>query len=318
MSSPGDRYAAISVFGVIFAGWAAFLYQYKPPPSGRAAHASQSADESTVPKSLEDVLRRRVIAEETATTLEDWVAQARSRMDQKKYKDDANLRGDMARVLLESAQGSRPPSAERLAEGRRLAERAAALGGRKSMAALSSQLALKLAEGRPEEALASASALIEASPLWSSHASATHAYLAAACAKACRARRQEQLAKHAPEGTVFKGDPPDRAASTDRAAAMWRVMEAGRTAAKGADLEPDNKEAQAWKAATKRLVDLNAYKISKSDELFELGGCHVYEGLKLNSAGDGGDGSRCPAADDNPYAKKKGKGGKKKAAAAQS
>ena len=302
--SYSDRQSFLAVFGVLLAIWASFLYGYKSPPTGRAAHASHSADADSVPKSLEDILTRRVVPEAKAAKLHDWALAARERVDSKKYKDDANIAGDLARVLLESAQGSRPPSAEQLAEGRRMAELAAMRGGRKSSAARASKLALLLAEGQFEEALSVANDLLAVTHRWPSYASATYAYLAASCAKACKARRQEQLMQHAPEGTVFK-EPPERAAGSERAAAMWRIMEAGRTAAKGAELEPENKEAQAWKHATRKLVELDAFRVSSSAELFELGGCEAFVGLKL-------DGTKCPPDGDNPYVKKgKGKGKKK-------
>ena len=81
---------------------------------------------------------------------------------------------------------------------------------------------------------------------------------------------------------------------------MWRVMEAGRTYEKAAALESSNAHAKEASEASKKLRNLDAFRVSSSAELFELAGCSVYEGRKL-------DGKRCPTESENPFQKKKKK-----------
>lgn len=288
----------------LVAACAALLYSYGWAIS--ESRSSMLAAEGAPPKTLDDIFARRSLGVDAATRLEVWAAEARDRTSQPMHVNDVLLHSQLARFLLESAHGSRPPRPERLAEGRKMAERAATLSP-KSAAALWARMALLLAEGNPEDALEPAAKLLQVDSSWHAHEAVTHAYLAAGCSMACKARRYEQILRHAPEGAVHsEAEPPAREASSKRAAAMWRVMEAGRTAAKGASLAPADTQAAAWRDVTKALVQLDAFRVSTSDELFKLAGCTAYEGLKL-------DGKRCPAEGDNPYAKKKArpKGGKR-------
>ena len=218
--------------------------------------------------------------------------------------DDVDLNAELAESLLESGYASRPPSQDRLEQGRRRAQHVMKLLP-KSASAMRANLLLLLAEGKPEDSLGPASKLIEVAPSAESHKVAGHAYLAATCSRACAARRAEQVGRFAPEGAVFaKGKEPSALASSYRAAGMWRIMEGGRTFAAGAAREPKNPEAQARSDVTEKFRNLNAFQVSTTTALMELADCAMYEGLKL-------DGKRCPAEGEDPYTKKKKKGSKK-------
>ena len=89
---------------------------------------------------------------------------------------------------------------------------------------------------------------------------------------------------------------------------MWRIMEAGRHYEAAAKLEPENPEAAELSKAGERLRNLDAFKVSSVKQLFELGECHHWEGVRL-------DGKTCPreggAPDEFTKGKKKKKAKKK-------
>lgn len=218
--------------------------------------------------------------------------------------NDAKALAERATMLLESGYGTRPPTPEDMKQGKADADKATELAP-KAAASLRAQMALLLANGDAEDAIGLASKYAEADDTAEANTILGHAYLAATCAKACAARKQEQVGVHAPKGTVYqeRNDPSSKA-STHRAASMWRVMEGGRTFSKAAGLAPGNRALEEVSEATKNFRDLNAYQVSSSDTLMELGDCEVYVGLKL-------DGKRCPAVGDNPFKKDKKKKTKK-------
>jgi len=266
----------------------------------RDASAASPGDQA--PLTLEDLVQR---APPTSGVYKTKMERAKRLLA--KDAGDVAAMADMAELLLESGGGSRPLSEEQLASGRELAGKLGKLapGG---AAAFRAQMALLLAEGQPEEALQPAAELLKQSPgSAAAHFSAAQAYLSATCSKACAARHHEQIAATAPEGTVFGKGGRDGEASNNRAAAMWRVMEAGRTLAAGAVAEPHNTRAQEAAEASRSLRELDAFRVSTSSELFSLGNCAVFEGRKL-------DGKRCPAPGEDPFKMRKQKQKKKKAA----
>ena len=219
----------------------------------------------------------------------------------KSSPDDSGLHALNAFLLLESGFGARPPSDEQLAEGKKAHEKALKLLGSAAQTAdlVRSEFALGLAQGEAEASLAHGQQLVELDGSVASRAMWAKAYLAATCSKACAARHQEQLAKHAPDGAVFtRGKEPGTMASAHRAAGMWRVMEAGKVLQAAAGAHPTHIWALAASRASARLRSLNTAKISSSAELFELAGCAAYEGVKL-------DGARCPKDGEDPYERKR-------------
>ena len=99
-------------------------------------------------------------------------------------------------------------------------------------------------------------------------------------------------------------------ASTERAGAMWRIMEAGRVYERANFSAPSANAT--WNAtdaafATRQLRSLNAFQVSSTEKLFALGNCDMYIGVKVG-------GRVCLSEDNNPYAKKKKKKKKKQGA----
>jgi hypothetical protein len=258
------------------------------------------------------------------------------------------LYADLAELVLESGYASRPPDSDALEEGRRLVKFVAKKLGKGTSRVLKLEMLLLLAEGQAEDSLGPATKLQlavdgkqwegekkgydqkfelvgtpetdDAEAIWEAYHVQAQALLAATCEKACHARKLELLAKHAVEGAVFKEDPM-QAASTQRAGAMWRIMEAGRVYERANFSAPTANatfNALDVVVATRQIRNLNAFQVSTSEKLFALGNCDMYIGVKLG-------GRVCLSEDNNPYAKKKkkkkgGKGGKggKDAASAES
>ena len=144
-------------------------------------------------------------------------------------------------------------------------------------------MALLLAEGQTEDALQPGSKALELDPSARTYMALARAHLAATCALACQARAEEQKTK------AGLGPEPARGkdAGTLQAGAMWRVMEAGRNYEAAANAEPENEAAQEASLKSKPLRNLDAFRVSRTAELFELAECSVYEGKRLN-------GKRCP------------------------
>ena len=268
-------------------------YNIRGPGARKKAAAAAATTEKSPLLSLADLTDR-------APPVTAAADEARIRKRLEEDPENAESHATLATLLLESGFGSRPPKADRFSAGRARFDRANKLKAKKS-SQLRAKLALQLAEGLVEDSLATGVALVEAAPSVRTHHMHARAYLAATCSKACQARHQEQLHKHAPEGAVFTPEnEPTKAASSHRAAGMWRVMEAGRTFEKAAALDTSNAHAKEASEASKKLRNLDAFRVSSSAELFELAGCSVYEGRKL-------DGKRCPTETENPYQKKKKK-----------
>jgi len=235
--------------------------------------------------------------------------------------EEVSLKAELAALVLESGYGSRQPDTDAVQEGRELADFVFRKAGDKSLVGLRLQMLLLLAEGKAEDALLPASQLQQAmdgrqwadktedgwtkvgdpqsddaEAIWAAYNTYAQALFAATCEKACAARKLELLAKHAVEGAVFKGDP-EKQHSSLRAAAMWRIMEAGRVYERAYKVAPTANAT--WNAldchfATGRLRNLNAFQVSTTQKLFALGNCEPYEGVRLG-------GKVCLAADDNPY-----------------
>lgn len=214
---------------------------------------------------------------------------------------EADLHAREAFILLESGFGSRPPSNEHMVAGEKALAKAQKLFGTAAKTAdlMRAELALNLAKGETEAALPLGQELVELDGSVVSRAMWAKAWLAATCSKACAARHQEQLGKHAPEGAVFpRGKEPGAMASAHRAAGMYRVMEAGKVLLAAAGAHPTHAWAQAASKVSAKLRSLNTGKVSSSGELFDLAGCSRYEGVKL-------DGGRCPKDGEDPYERKR-------------
>lgn len=239
--------------------------------------------------------------------------------------ETTRLKAALAALVLESGYSSRPPDTDALEEGRQLIDSVATRLGERSSQLLKLRTLLLLAEGKAEAALGFASQLQEvidgkrwegekkgkdqkfaqgiaetddAEAIWTAYNVQAQTLLAATCEKACRARTLELLSKHAAEGAVFKEDPLKQA-SSERAGAMWRIMEAGRVYERAYKAAPTANST--WSAldchfATNRLRSLNAFQVSSTPKLFALASCDAYVGVKLG-------GKTCLAEDDNPYDK---------------
>jgi hypothetical protein len=141
-----------------------------------------------------------------------------------------------------------------------------------------------------------AAASEEPEEIWAAYHTLAQTHLAATCAKACHARKLELLAQHAVEGAVFAEDPI-KAASSQRAGGMWRVMEAGRVYERAYKAAPSANAT--WNAldchfATNRLRTLNAFQVSSTNKLFALANCDMYVGVRV-------EGKTCLDEGENPY-----------------
>ncbi len=289
--------------------FAAVWLRSAPPPvtsTHKEPDPAPRAQEQELPGAdyLEAMLRREPPAARTVKIKNERLA----RLLQSENPDDAAALAELAEVRLESGQGCRPPSEVELTVGREAVKRADVvarsavdpLDAREWSAVLRAKLALKLAEGLAEDAIGVASDYVQAAPKsFGAYLAKAHALLAAACSRACAARHQEQLLAHAPDGAVWGAKHPSSEAGTLRAAAMWRVMEAGRTLEAAAEAAAGEEAARAAEAS-RGLRELDAFKVSSTEQLWRLARCEMYEGVRL-------DGKRCPREDANPYAKSKKK-----------
>jgi hypothetical protein len=238
------------------------------------------------------------------------------------------LYANLAELVLESGYASRPPSSDALEEGRKLVKFVSKKLGKGSSRTLKLRMLELLAEGNAEDSLGPASELQRAvdgkqwegekkgreqryslvsepetddpEAVWEAYHVQAQAMVAAACEKACHARKLELLAQHAVEGAVFEKDP-HKDADSARAGAMWRLMEAGRIYERANFSAPTaNGTYDALDAvvATSRLRSLNAFQVSTTAKLFALGSCDMYIGVKVG-------GRVCLAEDANPYVKKR-------------
>lgn len=168
------------------------------------------------------------------------------------------------------------------------------------------ETAVLMAEGKGEEAIQPGRRAVDAAPTPAQAAQEqiqlARAHLLASCAMSCSARESLRAEKRAEEKAgrrksaletredeqrqqqeaTTKGRKMDR--STQRAGAMWRIMEAGRILQQAAASAPADQEVKRLARSSKSLVKLDANKVLNTEQIMVYAQCHFFFGQQVDGA----------------------------------
>ena len=334
MPEPPPRHRALLV-PIIMSVIGAWLFV--PRDSGSPPTSDKKSDGEEEPEIDRDMWWSPLSPEELEANLlaecEEREAGYRKELEVAEDKNIWKVQAKLAMSLLETNASRIQPRQDRYLEGARLVEMASEVkpidGPKPEWRTMLAKVALLLADfndTKTEEASRLAEAAVNVRQNKFTNGAMGRAYLVDGCALACRARRYFHRMKLDPPGAVYaEGAEPKKNHDSYLGTAQKRLLEAGKRlhAAVDADLfekDPTTYGPKAPKRVSNekfimamgpylKLLALDGYKGGISVQMmFELGGCDVFVGRRL-------DGKVCPPEEPpppQPKQKKKKKSGTKK------